>query len=337
MSAADNKRTLVVGLFVFIGLIILIAGILTLGGQQKKFTKTLTVTTEFEDVKGLKVGNNVWFSGVKVGIVKDISFESIRFVKVVMSIEAKSSEFIRKDAVAKLGSDGLIGNSIITLVGGSQATASIEDGDVLMSAKGTDMEAMMATLSVNNDNLVEITKNFAILSKNLVDGKGMVGAMLTDTTMVVSLSKSLDQLNKLMANANLASANLATVTNKLNSNQGLIHDLSTDTAVFASLRESAAQLQGVTQTANALMANLNETSARLNDKNNVVGALTNDPEGAAEIKQILRNLNVSTSKLDQNMEALQHNFLLRGFFKKQKKEQERALADSLKAVETNNN
>ncbi|MGJ1261633.1 MlaD family protein [Sphingobacterium spiritivorum] len=332
MSAAENKRTLVVGLFVLIGLIILVAGILTLGGQQKKFTKTLTVTTEFEDVKGLKVGNNVWFSGVKVGIVKDISFESIKYVKVVMSIEAKSSEFIRKDAVAKLGSDGLIGNSIITLVGGSQTAQPIEDGDILHSAKGTDMEAMMATLSVNNDNLVEITRNFAVLSQNLVDGKGMVGAMLTDSSMVVSLSKSLDNLNKLMTNANQASNNLVAVTNKLNNNQGLIHQLSTDTAVFASLRESAAQLQGVTQTASALMSNLNATSARLNDKNNVVGALTNDPEGAAEIKQILRNLNLSTAKLDQNMEAMQSNFLLRGFFKKQQKEKEKAKADSLKAL-----
>ncbi|MGJ1268453.1 MlaD family protein [Sphingobacterium spiritivorum] len=332
MSAAENKRTLIVGLFVLIGLIILVAGILTLGGQQKKFTKTLTVTTEFEDVKGLKVGNNVWFSGVKVGIVKDISFESIKYVKVVMSIEAKSSEFIRKDAVAKLGSDGLIGNSIITLVGGSQAAQPIEDGDILHSVKGTDMEAMMATLSVNNDNLVEITRNFAVLSQNLVDGKGMVGAMLTDSSMVVSLSKSLDNLNKLMTNANQASNNLVAVTNKLNSNQGLIHQLSTDTAVFASLRESAAQLQGVTQTASALMSNLNATSARLNDKNNIVGALTNDPEGAAEIKQILRNLNLSTAKLDQNMEAMQSNFLLRGFFKKQQKEKEKAKADSLKAL-----
>jgi len=110
----------------------------------------------------------------------------------------------------------------------------------------------------------------------------------------------------------------------------LIHELSTDTAVFASLRESAAQLQGVTQTASALMSNLNQTTARLNDKDNAIGVLTNDPAAANEIRQILKNLNLSTEKLDQNMEALQSNFLLRGFFKKKAKEEAEATQDSIK-------
>lgn len=133
-----------------------------------------------------------------------------------------------------------------------------------------------------------------------------------------------------MSDANKASANLAVLMTKLNSNQGLIHDLTTDTAVFASLRQSAAQLQGVTQTASALMENLNTTSARLNDKDNAIGVLTNDPEAAAEIKQILRNLNLSTEKLDDNMKALQSNFLFRGYFKKQNKEKDNVSADTLK-------
>ena len=131
-----------------------------------------------------------------------------------------------------------------------------------------------------------------------------------------------------MTDVHKASGNLAVLMNKLNSNQGLIHDLTTDTAVFASLRESAAQLQGVTTTASALMDNLNATSARLNDKDNAIGVLTNDPEAAEEIRQILRNLNGSTEKLDENMKALQSNFLFRGYFRKQQKEQEKAAAEA---------
>lgn len=118
MGTSERKRTLTVGLFVLVGLIILVAGILVLGTQQNKFSKNLVITTFFKDVKGLKVGNNVWFSGVKVGIIKEITFQSIDDVKVVMHIEEKSSEFIREDVNAKLGSDGLIGNAIVSLVGG---------------------------------------------------------------------------------------------------------------------------------------------------------------------------------------------------------------------------
>jgi len=330
MATTDRKRSIIVGLFTFIGLIILVAGILVLGTQQNKFSKNLALTTYFKDVKGLKVGNNVWFSGVKVGIIKEISFESVENVKVVMSVEEKSSKFIRKDVIATLSSDGLIGNAIISLVGGSETFPQVEDKDVIKSGVSGGMDAMLATLQTNNENILEITKNFALLSKQILDGKGTVGALMTDDAIANSLRQSLTTLNGTMSSANQAVNNLVTLTHKLNSNQGLIHDLSTDTAVFASLRQSAAQLQGVTQTASALMANLNATTARLNQKDNAIGVLTNDPEAANEIKQILKNLNMSTEKLDQNMEALQSNFLLRGFFKKKAKEEAAAATDSVK-------
>lgn len=326
MNTKENKRSLIVGLFTLLGLIILVVGILVLSSQQNKFSKNLIVKTYFNDVKGLKVGNNVWFSGVKVGIIKEISFESIDQVRVVMTIQEKDSEFIRKDAVATLGSDGLIGNSIISLVGGSSQYPAIENNDILKSGPSGGMDQMIGLLQDNGDNLSEITKNFAILSKHMVEGKGTVGALLTDEKLANDLRSSVTSLSTVMAEANHAVSNLTALTKKMNREEGLIHDLTTDTEVFASLRESAAQLQGVTQVASALMQNLNLASERLNDKDNALNVLTNDPAAAVEIKQILKNLNTSTQKLDMNMEALQSNFLFRGFFKKKAKEAQ----DSLK-------
>lgn len=66
----DNKRLVTVGIFVLIGIAILVVGILTLGAQQKAFVKSISVTSVFDDVGGLQTGNNVWFSGVKIGTVK---------------------------------------------------------------------------------------------------------------------------------------------------------------------------------------------------------------------------------------------------------------------------
>lgn len=329
-NSAEKRRSLIVGLFVFIGLIILVAGILVLGTQQNRFSKNLAITTYFDDVKGLKVGNNVWFSGVKVGIVKEIGFETVGKVRVMMNIEEKSSEFIRKDVRATLGSDGLIGNAIISLVGGSPQTPRIEEGDVIQSGPSGGVEAMMHTLQLNNENLLEITKNFAEISRHIVEGRGSVGAVLTDESITNSLKQTLSSLQKAMAGVDHSVQNMMVLTAKLNSNSGLIHDLTTDTVVFASLRQTAAQLQGVTQTANALMYNLEQTTARLNDKDNAIGVLTNDPEAAAEVRSILRNLNSSTEKLDENMEALQSNFLFRGFFKKRAKEEAERQRDSLR-------
>ncbi|NGM62921.1 MCE family protein [Sphingobacterium sp. SGG-5] len=329
MNTKENKRSIIVGLFVLIGLIILVAGILVLGTQQNKFSKNLLVTTYFKDVKGLKVGNNVWFSGVKVGIIKEVAFEDVADVRVVMSIEEKSSEFIRKDVTATLGSDGLIGNAIISLLGGTSTFPAIEDGDTIKSGPSGGMDQMLDMLQSNGANLLEITKNFALLSGQIVEGKGTVGALMTDDAIANNLKQTTASLNQIMLGVQKTMNNVVALTNKLNNNQGLIHDLTTDTTVFASLRESAAQLQNITATANTLMANLNQTSARLNDKNNVIGVLTNDDAAAAEIKQILENLNAGTHKLDQNMEALQSNFLFRGFFKKKAKEEAARAKDSI--------
>ncbi len=329
MNTKENKRSIIVGLFVLIGLFILVAGILVLGTQQNKFSKNILVRTHFKDVKGLKVGNNVWFSGVKVGIIKEIGFEDVENVRVVMSIEEKSSSFIRKDVVATLGSDGLIGNAIISLAGGTESFPSIADGDEIRSGPGGGMEQMLSLFQENGDNLKEITKNFATLSTQLVEGKGTVGALLTDDAVANSLRQTTASLTHIMVDIQKTMGNMVALSNKLNGDRGLIHDLATDTTVFASFRQSARQLNDITKEANTMMANLNQVTERLNGKDNAIGVLTNDPAAAAEIKRILKNLNTSTHKLDENMEALQSNFLLRGFFKKRAKEEAKRAKDSL--------
>ncbi|MEP6750853.1 MAG: MlaD family protein, partial [Bacteroidota bacterium] len=146
MSTASNKRAVIVGLFISIGIIIFLVGIFTLGGQQKTFTSSLTVTALFNDVSGLQKGNNVWFSGVKIGTVKKISFFGKSQVQVIMSVDKKAEDFIRKDAKAKIGSDGLIGNKIIVLYGGTQAAAPIENNDSLAAETALSSEDIMATL-----------------------------------------------------------------------------------------------------------------------------------------------------------------------------------------------
>lgn len=319
MSATENKRLVIVGLFVLIGMVILVAGILVLGGQQNRFTKTVTVTTVFGDVSGLKAGNNVWFSGVKIGTIKAIRFKNLKEVEISMVIEEASRQYIRKDAVAEIGSESFIGNKLIVIKGGSNDVPPVENGDVLQAASAGGLDAMMATLQVNNENLVDITRNFGEISSRIARGEGTIGAVLNDSLMAVHIKQMIGNLNQTAANTANASAALNQLTTKLNAEGTLINDLLTDTVVYGNLQAAVAQLQGITQTASALVSNLNQTAGKLDDKDNTIGVLLNDPEAAENIKHTLQNLEESTEKLDQNMEALQHNFLFRGFFRKQAK------------------
>lgn len=323
MSATENKRSVIVGGFVLVGIIILVAGILVLGGQQNRFSKNVRVSAVFNDVSGLKAGNNVWFSGVKIGTIKSIHFKNLQQIEIVMAIEETSREYIRKDAVAKIGSESFIGNKLIVIEGGSSDAPPIEEGDVLQAAQDEGLDAMMSTLQVNNKNLVEITKNFGEVSARIARGEGTLGAVLTDSLMAEQVKRMMINLNQTAANTAKASHALTQLTDKLNAKGTLVDNLLTDTVVYGNLQSAVAQLQGITQTASALVTNLNETAGKLDEKDNAVGVLLNDPEAAETIKQTLQNLEQSTEKLDQNMEALQHNFLFRGFFRKKEKQAEK--------------
>ena len=133
--ATSSKRSINVGLFVVIGILIFVVGILTIGSMKKVFSSTITVKSIFDDVNGLKVGNNIWYSGVKIGTVKSIRFLANSQVEVMLNIEEKSQEFVRKNAKAKVSTDGLIGNKIIVIYGGTQKVPSIEDGDEIAVEK----------------------------------------------------------------------------------------------------------------------------------------------------------------------------------------------------------
>src|ERR1039457_3701444 len=75
MKSTSYQRAIVVGIFVFLGVAIFIITVLTLGSQHKTFEHTITVKSFFDDVNGLQKGNNVWFSGVKVGTIGNIKLQ----------------------------------------------------------------------------------------------------------------------------------------------------------------------------------------------------------------------------------------------------------------------
>jgi phospholipid/cholesterol/gamma-HCH transport system substrate-binding protein len=329
-----------VGIFILIGIIILIVGILTLGGQRKSFVKAISVSSIFDDVGGLQKGNNVWFSGVKIGTVKRLHFSGDSKVEIDMNIDDASKIYIHKDARARISTDGLIGNKIIVIYGGSAKAEAVEDGDRLIADKPLNTDEMMATLQENNKNLIGITGDFKVIGKRLVDGKGTIGALLADSVMSKKMNLTINNLYTISNNLKRASENSTTVVKsfsdyaaKLQTPGSLSNELVTDTVVFNKLKTVMTQLQQAASDANTITANLKQTTGELNNKNKPIGMLINDDKTAAQLGVIINNLSTSTSKLDENMEALQHNFLLRGFFRKKAKSDKRRIADSLAHVQ----
>lgn len=327
MRSTKSSRAVVVGIFVVLGLIILMAGIFTLGGQRNSFSNAMVLSAVFPDVNGLQSGNNVWLNGVKVGTVKSIKFNAGGQVVVSMNVDEKMQPYIARDSKAKVGTDGLIGNRIIVLYGGTAAAARAKDGDVLGVEKALGMDEMLATLQTNNKNLLDITNDFKTVSGRLAAGEGSIGKLLKDESLSNSLADAMERLRRAAGNATVMTSNLSEYTAGLQRKGSLANDLVTDTVVFSRLRASMAQIESLSRTANEVVHNLETASGTINsgiqDPKSPVGTLLHDEETAENLKATIRNLNTSTQKLDENMEALQHNFLLRGFFRKKEKEKQK--------------
>lgn len=324
MKTTKGSRATIVGIFIFIGIAIFVIAVLTLGGQQKTFEKSVTAKAIFDDVQGLQKGNNVWFSGVKIGTVKKLSFYQNSQVEVDINIEQKAQEYIRKDAKAKISSDGLIGNKIIVLYGGTPTAPAIESGDMLGVDKAVGSDEIMTTLQANNRNLLDITTDFKTISRNLLNGKGTAGKLLTDETLANELQHVMTTLRSAAAHTEQLTASFSTYASKLQQKGTLANELVTDTVLYNRLRAASVQINQLSQTAGNVVDNLKNTSASLqnslNNRNTPVGTLLNDEAAAADLKATLKNLNSGSRKLDQDLEAMQHNFLLRHFFKKHKDE-----------------
>jgi phospholipid/cholesterol/gamma-HCH transport system substrate-binding protein len=316
---SDNKRAITVGIFLFLGIVIFLVGVFTLGGQKKTFVKSFGLNVVFDDIQGLKAGNNVWFSGVKIGTIKKVQFYGTSQVQVFLSIEEEAHKYIHKDAKASISSDGLIGNKIVVIDGGTPKFPFVEDGDQLLVNTSLSTDDIMKTLQVNNKNLVDITTDFRILSRNLVDGKGAAGALLSDQEVANNFKSIVANLQSTTLSANKMVDELNAFTNKLNSKGGLADQVLTDTVVFARLQASVKALEKTAASAAILTENLNQASNKLNKSDNAAGLLLNDEQTAQQVKAIMQNLQTSSKKLDENLEALQHNFLLRRFFKKKEK------------------
>jgi phospholipid/cholesterol/gamma-HCH transport system substrate-binding protein len=323
MRSTGNRRAIVVGIFIVIGLAIFIWAVLTLGSQKNTFERSIGVKTFFQNVNGLQKGNNIWFSGVKVGTIEDVFIIGTGKVEVDMNINEKSVPYIHKNAKAKLSTDGLIGNKIIEIYGGTAQSPQISEGDVLNNDELLSTDEMMATLSKNNDNLLEITNNLKVVSAQMAEGKGSVGKLLKDETFANELIKTVGILKSASANVQRLTANVNQYTARLNDSGTLANDLVSDTVIFSRLRTTVGKLQQMADKSNEVINSLqgaaNTVNEGLKNPNTPAGMLLGDEKTAASLKVTMQNLQSASVKLNDDLEAVQHNFLLRGFFRKKAK------------------
>jgi phospholipid/cholesterol/gamma-HCH transport system substrate-binding protein len=190
----ESGFTWKLGMFVTIGLVLFIGTIYFVGKQKNLFGSTFTLKSQFKTVTGLKVGNNVRFSGINVGTVSEILLLTDSAVVVKLVIQENVRRFIKADAKASIGSDGLMGDKVLTIAPGTKSNSSVKDNATIASIKAIEIEDIMKGVKTTVDNAAVITDQLAEFSYKINNGKGTLSKLLMDEKMGQKLNATLSNL-----------------------------------------------------------------------------------------------------------------------------------------------
>lgn len=320
-KAASQKIRL--GLFVITGLLIFILAVYFIGDKQKMFGRTNRLEAVFNNVNGLQLGNNVRYSGISVGTVRGIEMINDTTIRVDMIIDKAIFPYIKKDAIATISSDGLVGNMIINIIPGKGNEPSVEPGDEIQTFNRIRTEDMLTTLNVTNENAAKLTENLLKITNEIIKGKGTLGTLLNDTLISKDLAETMRYLKTTTKGTSETATQLNNLIVSLNNKDNVVGVLK-DTAVANKIKNMATNLNQSTQNLNKVIANLDATILNIKQGKGAINYLTNDSELVRKIDSTMTNINQASLKLNENMEAMRHNFLFSGYFKKQEKEKAKA-------------
>ena len=323
-SHAQNFR---LGIFVIAGMLIFIAGVYFIGNRQNLFGSNPRISSVFKSVNGLQVGNNVRFAGVDVGTVRHISIVNDTSIVVDFLINEKTMQVLRKNTMATVSSDGLVGSMIVNLVPGEGPAADpLKPGDTIASISKIATADMLTTLNTTNENAALLTTDLLKITAAINEGQGTLGALLKDEEMATDIRESMRQLRYTAQSASATVKRLDRLLASIDLENSVAGVLLKDTVsaqsvsnVIVSLEKSAAEIEAMT-------ANLNQFSNRVRNNDGVLNYILSDSSLVNHLDATLKNAEAASKKFDENMEALQHNILFRGYFKRKARREAREAA-----------
>ncbi len=288
------------GLFIFIGTILLIISIFLIGNRENLFTSTIEIKTYFDQIEGLKPGAPVRLSGYDVGSVSNISLVGGKDgnVEVVMRIDYDLVHFIRLDSKSSIETEGLVGKKIVTITPGSADQPIIKNGGIIKSKNPLNLSVIMEQTESTISYLKDLTRDLAEIIAKVNRGEGTIGKIVNDDRLyesAVSITQNADR-------------SLTQVTKRL-------------TDVSDIIIEMTGSIKSIISNVDSAIYDAKRVIDKVDRGEGVLGVLVSDQTMADSLKQVISNLTrtseearMATSSLFENMEALKHNWLFKGYF-----------------------
>lgn len=315
-------RTLQLGIMVIVGVVVFTTAAYLIGQKRDLFSNTFHLRAIFGNVNGLQPGNNVRFNGINAGSVLSITIQNDTTIEVVLRIKEKIRPFIKKNAFASIGTDGLMGNMLVNINPGAGTAPSVEDNDLLETYSRIKTDDILKTLNVTNENAALLTSNLLEMLLSIRHGEGIISYLLYDTVFTERLDQSIKNLASTTAKTNELMNTLHRVSLDLDEGKGFAGWVLTDTLAQTQILDALAELDSASGRIEESASDLQLIIAEWKQSEGTLPTLMKDTAMATHLRQTLMHMNSGVQKFDENMEALKHSFLTRRYFKKQEKEKQ---------------
>lgn len=288
------------GLFVFIGTVLLVIAIFLIGNKNALFSDNIYIRSYFDNVEGLRTGASVRLNGLTVGSVSNVKLMEMNQyrVEVTMRINRDVKQFIRLDSEAAIETEGIIGSKIVVITPGSKESAVIEDGGVILSQAPVNMTQIISETQGIMGYVKDLTKDLSEVLGKVNKGEGTMGKLINDDQMYF-------EAVRIVRSADTA---LVTMVDRLEKMSGFIIGLGTGIEEIVGNVDSAA-------------IDLRNLISRVEQGEGALGALIADESVYDSIKTVVNNLTkttfaakLGTEAFAENMEALKHNWLFKKYF-----------------------
>lgn len=327
--AHSNTSNLKLGLLVLSGLLLFILTLYIIGKNENLFGSSFEIRARFTNVNGLLPGNNIRFAGIQAGTVKGIRIIDDTTIEVVLSINKDMKPYIHKNALTSLGTEGLMGNKVINIFPQTGIAPVVQAGDILSTPRNVSTDEMLQTLANTNNNIADISADLKATIRR-INQSSALWTILGDGGLATHIQSSLNDISQASANANGMTRDLREIIGDAKNGKGSIGSLMRDTAFATSLARAIETIRSAGNKADQLAGTLDETVRDIHQQvtggKGPVNTLLTDSGLVVKLNASMENIREGTNSFNQDMEALKHNFLLRGYFRKQAKQQKQAIA-----------
>ena len=302
---ATPARLAGVGVFVLGGLVLFTVGLFMIGDRQMAFAKKFTVYTEFKKITGLQPGAIVRVSGAKAGSITQIlppNTPSEKF-RVKLEITEDLHQLVRTDSLATIETEGLVGGSYLGIGTGTDAAPPVAPNATIAGKEPFDIADLMQQMG---DTIKRVNDTFDEMKAEVQGTVLAIGDTVDNAnTLIIDVSADLKQM---AASGATLSSDAAQIAEGIRSGKGTLGKLVNDDELYNRTTAIAKQAEEIAANARQVVENANNTLKGFQSKDGPVQGMT------TSVKQTMDDARAAIEGLAENMDALKHNFLLRGFF-----------------------